>query len=50
MVGSQSPESQVVRRPMCEIWHISAVPWRWMRRAKSRKAGTTVSEPTKIWP
>jgi hypothetical protein len=48
--ASQLPASQRVRRPIWEIWHISAAPSPWIRSENSRKCGMMRSSLTSSWP
>ena len=38
------------RRPRCEIWHMIAAPWPWMRSENCRRYGMMRSLATSIWP
>ena len=50
IVGSQSPSSQTVRRPMCVSWTIVAAPWACIRSAIWRNHGMMSSSPAYSWP
>ena len=49
-VGSQFIAAEVARRPRCEIWHMIAAPWPWMRDEKACRSGMMASLDMSIWP